>query len=146
MSNLDFSIDLPASAENLMKLSLDYENISEYLPNQLQSIKIIEKDDKQTTTEEVLIFKTVFKNTIQQKTIHKKISDNSLQTEIISGPAKGTIIDIEFKGTDSGTKVIVEIDLKLNLKTRFLQPVIKKLYKKMLLGILYKMNTKALNG
>ena len=145
MSKLDLSINLPASAENLMELSVDYEGMPEFLPNQLQSIKIIEKDEKKTIVEEILVFKTVFKKTIQQKTVHKKISENVLETEIISGPAKGTIIDIEFQSIDSGTKVVVEIDLKLNLKTMFLQPLIKKLYKKMLLGILYKMNTKALN-
>lgn len=146
MSKLDFSINLPASAENLMKLSTDYENLPEYLPHQLQSVKIIDKDDDKIITEEILTFKTVFKNTIEQKAVHKKISDDTLQTEIISGPAKGTIINLIFKKIDSGTNVVTEIDLKLNLKTIFLQPLIKKLYKKMLLGILYKMNTKALGG
>jgi len=146
MSKLDFSINLTASAENLMKLSTDYENLPEYLPHQLQSVKIIEKNDEKIITEEIFTFKTIFKNTIQQKAAHTKTSENTLQTEIISGPAKGTIIDVEFKRIDSGTNVVTKIDLKLNLKTKFLQPLIKKLYKKMLLGILYKMNTKALDG
>jgi len=145
MSKLDFSINLTASAENLMKLSTDYENLPEYLPHQLQSVKIIEKNDEKIITEEIFTFKTIFKNTIQQKAIHKKTSENTLHTEIISGPAKGTIINVKFENTDSGTNVVTEIDLRLNLKTKFLQPLIKKLYKKMLLGILYKMNTKAID-
>ena len=146
MGKLNFSINLQASSDKLMQLFMDYENLSDYLPQQLQSVKILNQENGVVTTEEIITFKTIFKNRIQQQTIHKKISNEKLQTEIISGPAKGTIVDIEFKKNNSSTIVIIEIDLKLNLKTKFLQPLIKKLYKKLLTGILYKMNSKAIDN
>ena len=75
---------------------------------------------------------------------HKQISANKLYTEIISGPAKGSTMSVDYIGTDSGTQVVTEINLKLNMKTRLLMPMIKKAYKTFLIGILYKMNSAAL--
>jgi len=49
-----------------------------------------------------------------------------------------------FVKIDSGTRVDVEIDMKLSLKARLLSPIIKKKYKTVLLGILYRMNGIAL--
>ena len=73
----------------------------------------------------------------------KRISDE-LITDIISGPAKGTIIQTVFLKTDTGTNVSFNIDLKLNLKTKILRPLIKKYYKMILTSVLYKMNNKIL--
>ena len=45
MTILEFSLDLPSHPDQLMKLSEDYENLPKYLPDQLKSVKIIEKND-----------------------------------------------------------------------------------------------------
>jgi len=45
MTKLEFSLNLPTQPDQLMKLSEYYENISNYLPDQLKSVKIIEKND-----------------------------------------------------------------------------------------------------
>ena len=144
MGKLEFALNLPTQPEQLMKLSEDYENLSKYLPDQLKSVKILEKNEKETKTEEVIVFRTIVKKEIIQQTIHKKIGANKLITEITSGPAKGTIINTTFEKIDSGSKVIFELDLKLELKAKIIQPLIKKYYKMVLTCVLYKMNTEIL--
>lgn len=146
MGKLEFSLNLPTSSEQLMELSENYENLSKYLPDQLKSVKIIEKNEKETKTEEVIVFKTLVKKEIIQQTIHKKINSDKLMTEIISGPAKGTIIISTFEKNDSGCKVIFEVDLKLELKAKILQPLIKKYYKMILTAVLYRMNNEILGN
>ena len=123
---LDFSINLPAPMEKLMQLSEDYKNLSKYLPDQLKSVKILEQSDNQTITEEKIVLSTIIKKEIIQQAVHKKNSDNELITEIILGPAKGTVINTIFTKTDSGTNVTFKIDLKLEFKAKILQPLIKK--------------------
>ena len=93
-----------------------------------------------------MFFTSVFKKKIEQKMLHKKISDNKLYSQIISGPAKGTVINVLYEKNNSGTRVTVDIDLKLSLKFKLIKPLIKKAYKALLTSILYKMNTKALES
>ena len=144
MTILEFSLDLPAQPNQLMKLTEDYENLPKYLPDQLKSVRIIEKNETETKTEETIVFSTIIKKEIVQEAIHKKKNDNELITDIISGPAKGTTIQTTFLKMDAGTNVSFNIDLKLNLKTKILQPLIKKYYKIILTAVLYKMNNKIL--
>ena len=140
MTILEFSLDLPAQPNQLMKLTEDYENLPKYLPDQLKSVRIIEKNETETKTEETIVFSTLIKKEIIQQALHKKISDNKLNTEIISGPAKGTMIYTIFETNNSGSKVIIETDLKLILKAKILLPLIKKFYKTALTAVFYKMN------
>jgi len=137
---LNFSLNLPSQSNKLMELSEDYENLPKYLPDQLKSVKIIEKNETETITEETIVFSTLLKKKIIQQTSHMKDNSNQLTTEIISGPAKGTIIITMFEKNDSGSKVSIQLDLKLNLKAKILQPLIIKYYKMVLTSILYKMN------
>lgn len=146
MSNLDFTFNLEATPEQLMKLSEDYEQLPKYLPDQLKSVKILEINKNETKTEEVIAFTTILTKEIIQQTIHKKIETNKLYTEIISGPAKGTMINTTFKKNDVGTEIIFELNLKLSLKAKILQPLIKKYYKMILTSILYKMNNEILES
>lgn len=141
MAILEFSLDLPSQPNQLMKLSEDYENLPKYLPDQLKSVKIIEKNETETITEETIVFITLLKRNIVQQASHIKNNDNQLITEIISGPAKGTKIITLFEKNDSGSRVSFQLDLKLNLKAKILQPLIIKYYKMVLTSVLYKMNT-----
>ncbi len=144
MSKLEFSLDLPASPEKLMTIATNYKKLSEYLPHQLKSIKIIEQNDNETVTEEEITFSTILKNTIRQKTLHTS-SKNQIFSEILSGPATGSKITVIFLPVDSGTRVNAKIDLKLIKKAFFLTPLVKKWYKMFLTSVLLKMNTEATN-
>jgi ribosome-associated toxin RatA of RatAB toxin-antitoxin module len=141
MAILEFSLDLPSQPNQLMKLSEDYENLPKYLPDQLKSVRIIEKNETETITEETIVFITLLKRNIVQQASHIKNNDNQLITEIISGPAKGTKIITLFEKNDSGSRVSFQLDLKLNLKAKILQPLIIKYYKMVLTSVLYKMNS-----
>lgn len=90
-----------------------------------------------------MLFSSLIKKEIKQKSLHKQIADNKLYTEVLSGPAKGTIINVLYEKNNSGTRISIDIDLKISLKYRILLPLIKKLYKLILTGIFYKMNNTA---
>jgi len=143
LASLEFTLNLSGSSEKLIEIASNYDQLSKYLPNQLKSIKIIEKNDHDTITEEELVFSSIIKNKIIQQTRHSKVSNNKLKSEIISGPANGSVVIVNFSKIDEGTQVFVTIDLKLSLKAKFLSPLIKKLYKTIMSGILYKMNAEA---
>ena len=146
MATLEFSMTLPANIEKFIEFSKDYESFSEYLPQQLKKIIIIEKNDRGTITEEILVFSSVVKKEINQQSLHYEKSKNNMITEILTGPAKGSIIDTNFSIDKIGTKINVKISLKLSLKYKILQPVLVKWYKLILQGILLKMNAKIISS
>ena len=143
MSKLDFSMNVDASVEQLMKLATDYENYKNYLPQQIKDIKIIESPDDEIITEEVLVFSSILKKEMIVQSLHKKIDNNTLYTKIISGHAKGTEVTIYFI-SGKQTKISLSVDLKLSFKAKFLGPLFKKQYKLLLTGIFLKMNTTVL--
>jgi|TARA_B110000467_G_C18320694_1_gene484974 ribosome-associated toxin RatA of RatAB toxin-antitoxin module len=143
---LEFSMILPAFPEQFIRLSSDYESLPKFLPGQLKSVKIIEHNSDQIITEEVLVFSTIIRNELRQKTLHHNIDNNEMISEIISGHAKGTVITVKFKKHTDGTDISVNIKLNLSLKARILSPFIKKWYKRVLTGIFYRMNSLALDG
>ena len=141
MSVITFSIDLPSPKEKLLKLLIDYVEFPKYLPHQIKSVEIIEKTDAYTITEETLHFSTVISKTFKQQTKHYAYSNNVLKSQILSGPAKNSTIDITIDEKNSISHIVVNIDVKLELKYKFLSPLIKKSYKTFLMSILYKMQS-----
>lgn len=129
------SIDVPI--EHMFRVCTDYEKIPNYLPGQVKSIKIIETKNNQVTTQDTIAFSSLVKNLIEQQSIHKQISNNELFTEIISGPAKGTILNLTLKKNDGDTEIDINVELKLSLKAKFLQPIIKLWYKRVIKSILF---------
>ena len=123
-----------------MSYITDFENYQKFFPNQIKSVKILDRQDNETTTEETIIFSTLIKSAFVQKSHHKLISDKELFTEIIEGPAKGSIIKIICTKNDQGSQIKFDLDLKLSLKAKFLKPFIKKLYKRYLIAIVYKIS------
>lgn len=144
MMNLEFSIFCPVKAEKLIEMATDYENIDKFFPPQMKC-HILKRENGTAVLEQELSI-SVLKQKITQQSIHRVLSSDLLETEIISGPAKGTIVKAIYEQISSGTKVTVVIDLKVSLKYRFLIPLIKKWYKMILTGILFKMNAIALNS
>ncbi len=146
MGLLEFSMILPTSPERFIEYFSDYESLSEFFPGQLKSIKIIEQNLIQTITEETISFSTIIKNEISQKTVHHKPQNNGMFSEIISGPAKGTTILAKFNKIENGTEIQVNVNLNLSLKAKILSPIIKKFYKRILMGLFYKINNMALQS
>ena len=144
MTKINFSIVLTSDKIKLIELATDYTYFPKYLPDQIKSVKIIEKTSDYTITEETLHFSSVISKSIIQQTKHYKPHDDILKSEVISGPIKGSIIEIEYDELENGTKVTTNIQMKLGLKYKFLLPLIKKSYKTLIMGILYKMHSIAI--
>ncbi|WP_268544198.1 hypothetical protein [Candidatus Nitrosotenuis cloacae] len=144
MVDLKFEMNLPADNVKLFQIATDYENIQNFFTRQLESVKIIAMDENTTTTEEQISLTSFIKAKFTQQTIHEIKRPNTIVSKVISGPFSGSTLNIVFEKMDEGTKIMVAANLKISLKYKILVPVIKKYYKTILMGLLYKMNTLAL--
>ena len=142
MGNLQFQTSSPIEPKKLMDYLTDFTSFQKFFPHQIKDIKILERQNNEIITEETIIFSTLIKSTFVQKSHHKIISDTELHTKIIEGPAKGSVIKIICMKNDQGSQITFDIDLKLSLKAKFLKPFIKKLYKRYLIAIIYKINNR----
>ena len=138
MTNLQFSINSTVEPEKLMSFITDFEYYQKFFPNQIKEVKILERQNNEIITEEAIIFSTLIKSPFVQKSRHKIISDKELFTEILEGPAKGSTIKIICNKNNQGSEAKFDADLKLSLKAKFLAPLIKKLYKRYLTAIVFK--------
>ena len=142
MTNLQFQTSSPIEPEKLMSYITNFEYYQKFFPNQIKEVKILDRQNNEITTEETIIFSTLIKSAFVQKSHHKLMSDKELFTEIIEGPAKGSIIKIICTKNDQGSQIKFDVDLKLSLKAKFLKPFIKKLYKRYLIAIVYKISAR----
>ena len=142
MANLQFQTDSTIEPEKLMSYITNFESYQKFFPNQIKEVKILDRQNNEITTEETIIFSTLIKSAFTQKSHHKLVSDKELFTEIIEGPAKGSIIKIICTKNDQGSQIKFDLDLKLSFKAKFLKPFIKKLYKRYLIAIIYKIGAR----
>ena len=64
-----------------------------------------------------------------------------MEANIISGPLNGSHVITRYEKTDQGSKVIIDGELKVGLKYKFLSPIITKRIKMASIAVLYKMHT-----
>ena len=140
MTNLQFQTNSPIEPEKLMSYITNFECYQNFFPNQIKEVKILDRQNNEIITEETIIFSTLIKSAFVQKSHHKLMSDKELFTEIIEGPAKGSMIKIICTKNDQGSQIKFDIDLKLSFKAKFLKPFIKKLYKRYLIAMVYKIS------
>ena len=140
MANLQFQTNSPIESKKLMSYITDFESYQKFFPNQIKEVKILDRQNNEITTEETIIFSTLIKSAFVQKSHHILMSDKELFTEIIEGPAKGSMIKIICTKNDQGSQIKFDIDLKLSFKAKFLKPFIKKLYKRYLIAMVYKIS------
>jgi len=144
MAELEFTMNVSAPKKQLFDKITDYEQYPTYLPDQLRSVKVIEKNDNVVITEESIIFSNYIKKPFEQRTKHLMKNSDTHESILISGPAEGTIVNVSLKTTDTNsTQVLVKIELKLSWKAKFLLPLIKKWYKRVITTLLYNMNNLA---
>jgi len=140
MTNLQFSINSTVEPKKLMSFITDFKYYQKFFPNQIKEVKILERQNNEIITEETIIFSTLIKSPFVQKSRHKIISDKELFTEILEGPAKGSVVKIICDKNDQGSQIKFDADLRLSLKAKLLAPFIKKLYKRYLTAIIYKIS------
>ena len=94
MTNLQFSINSAVEPKKLMSFITDFEYYQKFFPSQIKEVKILERQNNEIITEETITFSTLIKSPFIQKSRHRIISDKELFTEILEGPAKGSVIKI----------------------------------------------------
>ena len=142
MTNLQVSIKSHLKPEKLMSFIIDFEYYKKFFPGQIKDIKILDRQNNAIITQESIIFTSLLKSSFVQKSRHKLVSDKELLTEIIEGPAKGSVINVKCIENGQGSEVKFDADLKLSLKAKFLRPFIKKFYTRYLTAIIYKINSR----
>jgi len=146
LSKLEFALNLPAPSEKLFAVATDFENYAKFFEGYLNSIKILMRTETETHTEEIFVFRSIFNHELVQRSIHKIIGINKIMTEVVFGPFKGSIIEVTFENTATGTRVTVNADYKVGLKYKIIAPIIKQKYKTITTGLLYKINTVAMGS
>ena len=146
MKNLQFIMDSSVEPEKLMNYIIDFESYKNFFPDQIKEVKILNKENNEIITEETIIFSTLIKKPFVQKSLHKIISDKELSTEILEGPAKGSVIKITCTKNDKGSQIEFDAELKLSLKAKFLSPLIKMFYKRYLTAIIFKITERDLKS
>ena len=126
---LVFSKEVGVDSEKLIDIATDYELIPKLFPVEIIGIENI--NDSVIITEKVSFYKFGF----LQKSSHIE-KENCVLTKILTGPLSGSTISLSYEKTNSGTRIIVDAELKLSLKYRLLGSFIKKRYKKALSRIL----------
>ena len=139
LPTFEISRTVQTSPEKLFSKILDFEYYSNYFP-QIKNITILERSDTKVVTRETFVFKSIFKKEIVQDTIHN-IGNNKLKSEIISGYAKNSTIDVLLTKINTETKVDVKANIQLGLKGKLLQPLLKKFFKMYVNGVLMKILT-----
>ena len=125
MVTMDCSFELDCSEKKFFKILTDYENLSKYLPRQLQKIEILDEHDNYTTIQATVFIRSMIKKAFSQKIRIEKKSENNLSVEILDGIAKGTHITISILMQKEKTLCHVNSGIKLSLKTAILYPIIK---------------------
>ena len=130
------SNELEFSSDKFIGILTDYENLSGYLPRQLQKIEIIEKNENLTKIKAVILLRSLIKQEFVLEIEIEVKSYGLFIANILDGIAKGTKITITISEQNMKTLCDVETDVKLSLKTIVLLPIIKREYKGFVQGIL----------
>ena len=140
MSKFQITANIPSPPEELIKMATQFDKMPGFF-QYLKDIKVLEEKENEFRTEETITF-TYHKltHTISQQTI-TKLSANQLEAKIISGPLKNSQLTTTYEKTDQGSKVIIDAELKIGLKYKFLSPIITKRIKMASIAVLYKMHT-----
>ena len=143
MVTMDCSFELDCSEKKFFKILTDYENLSKYLPRQLQKIEILDEHDNYTTIQVTVFVRSMIKKAFSQKIRIEKKSENNLSVEILDGFTKGSHVTISTQMQKEKTICDVNLDIKLSLKTAILYPIIKRECRGFLLRIFTKMSIDA---
>lgn len=137
--SLTFTIELSSPyTEKLMEIVQDYKNMPKLFPGKMNCVILKQTNDEIITEETIYISKLHVE--LHNKSSHKKISANSIQTTIIDVPLKNSLIYISFEKISSGTRINVQADIKLSFKFKLLRSFIKKRYQYLITGFFNQIN------
>ncbi len=128
--NVNFIINV--DYQHAVEIGTDIENIDKLFSLFREKIIIIEKQTDKSILRE--LYRLPFlKTEIIQDTVYKKINKNELNSEIITGPLKGTEIKISIDEEKSKTKISICGNIKTILKLKPVSLLIRKKFEKNLI-------------
>ncbi|MGH1566274.1 MAG: polyketide cyclase [Nitrosopumilus sp.] len=115
MSRLSFEITVDAKRETVYDVFSNYENYQKKLPQHFPSVRIRSVRNNVSVVEEYLILGDkelliMAKHVTTEPVLHEVF--------VIGGDAKGSYIKEQFVKLSEGTKVLVDVDLKLSGKMK----------------------------
>lgn len=115
MPQFSFEKISSASRDSVYKVFSDYENYQKISPQFFPSIRIRSVRDKVAVVEEHLIL-----GDDELVVMAKHVTDEPVLHDvfIIGGDAKGSHIQEQFIETPQGTKILIDVDLKLKGKMK----------------------------
>ena len=115
MPQFSFEKISSASRDSVYKVFSDYENYQKISPQFFPSIRIRSVRDKVAVVEEHLIL-----GDDELVIMAKHVTDEPVLHDvfIIGGDAKGSHIQEQFIETPQGTKILIDVDLKLKGKMK----------------------------
>ena len=143
MVKLDYSQILNYDETKFWNNLTNFKELPKNLPRQLQKIEILDEHDNYTTIQATVLVRSMIKKAFLQKIRIEKKSENNLSIEILDGFAKGSHVTISIQIQKEKTLCVVNLDIKLSLKTVILYPIIKREYKSFLLGTFTKISIDA---
>ena len=128
MVTMNYTIDLDCDENKFLEILRDYENLINYLPRQLQKIKVIETQEDYVIIEVTIFLRSIIKKEFIHKLKIETKSQNVLIIEVLDGMAKGTKTTISVLRQKEKSVCEVNTNAKLSLKSIILMPIMKKEY------------------
>ncbi len=110
MTRINFEKIVKAERDKIFKIVTDYEKLQKTIPKYFTSIRIISSRDNVTVIEEHL---NLAGYELVMMTKHVTKSPEIHEVFVIGGDAKGSHIVEKYEKIPEGTKITVDVDLKL---------------------------------
>tara|TARA_B100001540_G_C15739816_1_gene611729 strand:- start:781 stop:1218 length:438 start_codon:yes stop_codon:yes gene_type:complete len=140
MGELSFSCEIDCDKDKFFHVLTDFQNLTDYMPRQLQKISIIEEKNDYTIIESTIFLRSIIKKEFLIPVKLHINSENKIILEILDGVAKGTQSTISFEKDGQKNICNINTNVKLSLKAAILHPIIKKEYE----GFLTKVSRKVM--
>ena len=141
MGELSFSCEIDCDKDKFFHVLTDFQNLTDYMPRQLQKISIIEEKNDYTIIESTIFLRSIIKKEFLIPVKLHINSENKIILEILDGVAKGTQSTISFERDGQKNICNINTNVKLSLKAAILHPIIKKEYE----GFLTKVSGKIMD-
>ena len=121
MGELSFSCEIDCDKDKFFHVLTDFQNLTDYMPRQLQKISIIEEKNDYTIIESTIFLRSIIKKEFLIPVKLHINSENKIILEILDGVAKGTQSTISFEkdGQKNIWNINTNVKLKENIMTIF---------------------------
>lgn len=110
MKRFKISKHTSLSQQQIFHISTDIVNFDKILPKYFKSLKIIQNDQYEKIVVETIFFLGF---TVKIKTRHVLIPPNIHEVYILTGPLKGSSFIESYIPSNSGTEIIINVNLKI---------------------------------